>query len=137
MKRIKVLIVDDSALVRKMLNEILNSDPGIDVVGVAQDPYIAREKIKELSPDVLTLDVEMPRMDGLEVLDRVRQNHADLPVIILTASTNRAIAEGSLDRGATAYLLKPFDPEHLRQTVFDALGIESPDGSGSGAGAAT
>ena len=66
--KIKVLIVDDSALVRQILAEILDQDPGIQVVGAAADPYAAREKIKQLNPDVLTLDVEMPRMDGLTFL---------------------------------------------------------------------
>ena len=67
-KKIRVLVVDDSATMRQLLTEILNSDPAIEVVGSAADPYIAREKIKLLNPDVLTLDVEMPRMDGLAFL---------------------------------------------------------------------
>ena len=70
-QRIKVLVVDDSALIRHLLTEILSSDPGIEVVGVASDPFIAREKIKRLSPDVITLDVEMPRMDGLQFLRNI------------------------------------------------------------------
>ena len=65
---IKVLIIDDSALVRKILTLMMRKDPAIEVVGAAPDPIIAREKIKELNPDVLTLDVEMPRMDGLTFL---------------------------------------------------------------------
>ena len=65
-KKIKVLIVDDSALIRQVLTKILNSAYDIEVVGSAADPYIAREKIKRLNPDVLTLDIEMPRMDGLD-----------------------------------------------------------------------
>ncbi|HIJ33690.1 MAG TPA: response regulator, partial [Gammaproteobacteria bacterium] len=65
---IKVLIVDDSALIRKMLTSILESDPGISVVGTATDPYMAREKIKKLKPDMITLDVEMPKMDGVTFL---------------------------------------------------------------------
>ena len=69
--KIKVLIVDDSALVRQILTEILGKEPDIDVVGSATDPYMAREKIKKLNPDVLTLDVEMPRMDGLTFLSNL------------------------------------------------------------------
>ncbi|MDX2350094.1 MAG: response regulator, partial [Porticoccus sp.] len=65
---IRVLIVDDSALIRNLLTKILGDAPGIEVVGVAGDPLIARDKIKALNPDVLTLDVEMPRMDGLTFL---------------------------------------------------------------------
>lgn len=64
-RKIRVLIVDDSASVRQMLTQILESDPGIEVVGVAGDPYIAVQRISENPPDVITLDVEMPRMDGL------------------------------------------------------------------------
>jgi len=66
--KIRVLIVDDSALMRKMLTVLLQRDPQIEVVGVAPDPFFARDKIKTLNPDVLTLDVEMPRMDGLTFL---------------------------------------------------------------------
>ncbi|MGH8511475.1 MAG: response regulator, partial [Gammaproteobacteria bacterium] len=62
MSKIRVVVVDDSAVARKVLTAILNSDPGIEVVGVASDPYLARDKIKKLNPDVITLDVEMPRM---------------------------------------------------------------------------
>jgi two-component system chemotaxis response regulator CheB len=64
-KKIRVLIVDDSAVMRELLTEILSADAAIEVVGVAADAYVARERIKTLNPDVLTLDVEMPRMDGL------------------------------------------------------------------------
>lgn len=70
MNKLKVLIVDDSALIRQLLTKLLEDDSGIEVVGTASDPYVAREKIKELNPDVLTLDVEMPRMDGLTFLKK-------------------------------------------------------------------
>lgn len=78
----RVLIVDDSAVVRQMLTEILSSDPSIDVVGTAADPLLAREKIKRLAPDVITLDVEMPRMDGLAFLENLMRLHP-LPVSTL------------------------------------------------------
>ncbi len=71
MAKIKVLVVDDSALMRQMISEILKHDPEIEVVGTAADPYVAREKILALNPDVLTLDVEMPRMDGLVFLEKL------------------------------------------------------------------
>jgi two-component system chemotaxis response regulator CheB len=70
-KKIRVLIVDDSALVRKVLTEVLEADQSIEVAGVANDPHDARAKIKELNPDVLTLDVEMPRMDGITFLSNL------------------------------------------------------------------
>ncbi|MCA9468240.1 MAG: response regulator, partial [Nitrospira sp.] len=68
---IRVLVVDDSALIRNVMSEILSEDPQIEVVGTAPDPYVARDKIKALNPDVLTLDVEMPKMDGLTFLQKL------------------------------------------------------------------
>lgn len=100
---IRVLIVDDSAVVRKALSEGLSRYPDIDVVGTAMDPYAARDKIIELRPDVLTLDVEMPRMDGLSFLERLMQ-HYPIPVIIVSSLTPkhseaavRALALGAVD----------------------------------------
>ena len=84
----RVLIVDDSAVVRQMLTEILSSDPAIDVVGTAADPLLAREKIKRLAPDVITLDVEMPRMDGLAFLENLMRLHP-LPVVMISSLTER------------------------------------------------
>jgi two-component system, chemotaxis family, protein-glutamate methylesterase/glutaminase len=107
-KRIGVLIVDDSALVRRVLTEILSSDPGIKVLGTAHDAYDAREKIKALNPDVLTLDVEMPRMDGLTFLRNLMRLRP-MPVIMVSSLTERG-AEVTLDAlsiGAIDYLSKP------------------------------
>lgn len=107
-KRIKVLIVDDSALVRRMLTEMLSSDPSITVLGAAHDAYDAREKIKALNPDVLTLDVEMPRMDGLTFLRNLMRLRP-MPVIMVSSLTDRG-AEVTLDAlsiGAFDYLSKP------------------------------
>lgn len=70
-KKIPVLIVDDSALIRNVMTEILSQDPEIEVVGTAPDPYVARDKMKALNPDVLTLDVEMPKIDGLTFLQKI------------------------------------------------------------------
>ena len=85
-RRIRVLIVDDSALVRKALTDGLSSDPEIEVVGTAIDPYVARDKILQLNPDILTLDIEMPRMDGLSFLKLIMQ-HRPMPVIIISSLT--------------------------------------------------
>src|ERR1700692_1411880 len=107
-KRIKVLIVDDSALVRRMLTEMLSSDPDITVLGTANDAYDAREKIKALNPDVLTLDVEMPRMDGLRFLRNLMRLRP-MPVIMVSSLTEKG-AEVTLDAlsiGAVDYLSKP------------------------------
>src|SRR5882672_8118909 len=107
-KRIKVLIVDDSALVRRLLTEMLSSDASIIVLGTAHDAYDAREKIKALNPDVLTLDVEMPRMDGLTFLRNLMRLRP-MPVIMVSSLTERG-AEVTLDAlsvGAVDYLSKP------------------------------
>ena len=80
MPKCRVLIVDDSALMRELLTEILNSDPDIEVVGAAADPFIARDLIKAHQPNVLTLDVEMPRMDGLTFLEKLMRAYP-IPVV--------------------------------------------------------
>ncbi|MBN2864702.1 MAG: chemotaxis response regulator protein-glutamate methylesterase [Thiotrichales bacterium] len=104
----KVLIVDDSALIRQMLEEMLSSDPMIEVVGTAADPYVAREKIKELHPDVLTLDIEMPRMDGLTFLKNLMRLHP-LPVIMVSTLTESGadITFEALELGAVDFVTKP------------------------------
>src|SRR5271165_1231390 len=107
-RRIKVLIVDDSALVRRILTDILTSDPSMEVLGSAGDAYIAREKIKQLNPDVLTLDVEMPRMDGVTFLRNLMRLRP-MPVIMVSSLTEKG-AEVTLDAlsiGAVDYLPKP------------------------------
>jgi len=107
-RRIRVLIVDDSALVRKLLTEMLGSAYDIEVVGSAPDAYSAREKIKSLNPDVLTLDVEMPRMDGVTFLRNLMRLRP-MPVVMVSSLTD-AGAEITLDAlsiGAVDYLSKP------------------------------
>jgi two-component system, chemotaxis family, protein-glutamate methylesterase/glutaminase len=107
-RRTRVLVVDDSAVVRNMLCRELAKDPAIEVVGSAPDPYLARDKIVELNPDVITLDVEMPRMDGLTFLRRLMEHHP-LPVIVvssLTAKGTRTAVE-ALEAGAIDVLGKP------------------------------
>ncbi len=83
-KKIKVLIVDDSALVRQVLTRSLSSDEEIQVVGSAPDPFVARDLILELAPDVLTLDIEMPRMDGLTFLTRLMEFYP-IPVVVVSS----------------------------------------------------
>src|SRR5579872_376913 len=107
-RRIRVLIVDDSALVRSLLSDILATDPGIEVVGVAGDAHVAREKIKSLNPDVLTLDVEMPKMDGITFLKNLMRLRP-MPVVMVSSLTERG-ADVTLDAlaiGAVDYLSKP------------------------------
>lgn len=107
-KTIKVLIIDDSALVREILSKGLSMDPGIEVVGTAPDPYIARDKIVEHRPDVLTLDVEMPRMDGVEFLRRLMPQYP-LPVVMVSSLTEKGkqITFDALEAGAVDFVTKP------------------------------
>jgi len=107
-RRIRVLVVDDSALVRRAITEALGRDPSIEVVGSACDPYVAREKIIQLSPDVLTLDIEMPRMDGLTFL-RILMQHHPLPVVVISslAQHGSQAALEALEAGAVDVLAKP------------------------------
>jgi len=107
-KKIKVLVVDDSALVRGILEAGLNRDPLITVVGTASDPYVARDRILELEPDVLTLDVEMPRMDGVAFLQRLMPQYP-IPVIMVSALTERGkkITMDALEAGAIDFVTKP------------------------------
>jgi two-component system chemotaxis response regulator CheB len=108
MNKIKVLVVDDSALVRQMMQQMLNSDPQIEVVGAASDPYVARDMIKQLHPDVLTLDVEMPRMDGVSFLRNLMRLHP-LPVVMVSSLTERGadVTLEAMDLGAVDFVTKP------------------------------
>src|SRR5215470_17110721 len=110
-RHIRVLIVDDSAIVRKILSEALAAAPDIEVVGTAPDPIIAGDKIKSLAPDVLTLDIEMPRMDGLTFLKNLMQSHP-LPAIVISslAQPSCRAAIQALELGAVEVLAKPDGP---------------------------
>lgn len=107
-KVIRVLVVDDSALVRNILSQGLSLDPNIEVVGTASDPYMARDKIVELNPDVLTLDVEMPRMDGVTFLRKLMPQFP-LPTVMVSSLTQRGkqITIEALDAGAVDFVAKP------------------------------
>ena len=108
MKRIKVLIVDDSAVVRQALEEVLSSDPAIEVIATARDPFVAAERIKEQVPDVITLDIEMPRMDGITFLQKIMSQHP-IPVVICSslAGTHSETALKALEYGAADIIEKP------------------------------
>ena len=105
---VRVLVVDDSAVVRQVLTELLSRDPDIEVVGAAADPYLAREKIKRLNPDVLTLDVEMPRMDGLAFLENLMRLRP-MPVVMVSSLTERGaeVTLQALALGAVDFVTKP------------------------------
>ena len=108
MSRIKVLIVDDSAVVRQAMTDILSSDPAIEVVGAARDPYLAVERMKEVIPDVITLDVEMPRMDGITFLQKIMSQHP-LPVVMVSSLTENGSETTfkALEYGAVDIIQKP------------------------------
>ncbi len=105
---IKVLVVDDSALMRSVLSEVINSAPDLEVVGAAPDPIVAREMIKSLNPDVLTLDIEMPKMDGLDFLARLMRLRP-MPVVMISSLTKRGSEATlqALELGAVDFLPKP------------------------------
>ena len=108
MKPVRVLIVDDSALVRQTLSEVLTSDPGIEIMATAGDPFIAADRIREEIPDVILLDVEMPRMDGITFLQRIMKQHP-IPVVICSTLTEKGAetALRALEYGAVEIVTKP------------------------------
>lgn len=143
-RRIRVLIVDDSAIVRKVLSEILAGEPDLEVVGTAPDPYVARDRIAALNPDVLTLDIEMPRMDGLTFLKKLMHFHP-MPVVLISSlapkSCTAAIAAMELG-GAVEVLAKPGGPYSvgdLRPVLLEKIRAvaQSNQGLRSGLAAAT
>jgi len=109
MAPIRILVVDDSVVIRKMLGDTLSQEPGFEVVASAGDGRIALSKIQQLNPDLVTLDVEMPVMDGLETLKEVRRLHPKMPVIMFSTLTERGAATtlDALSWGASDYVTKP------------------------------
>ncbi|HFE36902.1 MAG TPA: chemotaxis response regulator protein-glutamate methylesterase [Gammaproteobacteria bacterium] len=123
MKKVKVLIIDDSALVRQILSEILSSDPQIEVVGTASDPLVGRDKIKQLNPDVLTLDVEMPKMDGITFLSNLMRLRP-MPVVMISSLTEAGadITFEALEIGAVDFVPKPkVDVAHGIEQYSDTI----------------
>ncbi len=126
MLKIRVLIVDDSVVIRKILSDELSKDPMIEIAGVAANGRIALQKIPQINPDVITLDIEMPEMDGLETLREIRKVYADLPVIMFSTLTERggAATLDALAHGASDYVTKPANVgkvSEARQRVRDDL----------------
>ncbi len=119
MKPVRVLIIDDSAFMREILSTLLSSDEQIEVVGTAADPYVAREKIKALNPDVLTLDVEMPRMDGLAFLRKVMALRP-MPVVMISSLTQEGagVTLEALEVGAVDFVPKP--DQDVRRGIEDS-----------------
>jgi two-component system chemotaxis response regulator CheB len=119
-RKIRVLIVDDSAIVRRILSEALSGEDDIEVAGTAPDPYVARDKILALRPDVLTLDIEMPRMDGLTFLRKLMHFHP-LPAIVISSLTQPSChaAIQALEYGAVEVLAKPGGPYSVGELRHD------------------
>src|SRR5690349_5889739 len=109
MPKVRVLVVDDSVVVRRILSETLAAEPDIEVVGAVGSASLALAKLAQTSVDVVTLDVEMPEVSGLELLIEIRQRFPSLPVIMFSSLTQRAAATtlDALARGATDYVTKP------------------------------
>lgn len=131
MDKIKVLIVDDSAVMRKALAEALSTSKNIEVVGTALDPYIAVNKINRLEPDILTLDIEMPRMDGITFLSKLMISHP-MPVIMVSALTEEGATKTieALQRGAVDFVLKPKSDDKDSWTKFSEDLVEKVLGAG-------
>jgi len=122
-RKIRVLVVDDSALVRQILSEALSSDSAIEVVGTASDPYMAREKIRSLNPDVLTLDVEMPRMDGITFLGNLMRLRP-MPVVMVSTLTEKGadVTLRALELGAVDFVAKPkIDLAHTLESYAEEI----------------
>lgn len=109
MPKIRVLIVDDSVVIRRIVSDIINSDPDLEVAGIAANGRIALDKINQINPDIMTLDVEMPEMDGLQTLAALRKTHPKLPVIMFSTLTERGgvTTLEALSLGASDYVTKP------------------------------
>ncbi len=121
--KIRVLIVDDSSVVRKVLAEILSADPALEVVGSAANGRLALDAVARLNPDIVTLDVEMPEMDGIETVKRLRKTHSKLPIIMFSAFTDRGSSATirALANGASDYVFKPANSTQSRVVIRDQL----------------
>ncbi|MGV6815733.1 MAG: protein-glutamate methylesterase/protein-glutamine glutaminase [Thiotrichales bacterium] len=131
LKAVKVLVVDDSALMRKLLTDILSSDADIDVVGAAEDAYQARDMIKQLHPDVLTLDIEMPRMDGIQFLRNLMRLRP-MPVVMISThtTTGAGVTLDALEIGAVDFIAKPKVDEGLDISNYRAEVIRKVKAAG-------
>ena len=119
-RRIRVLLVDDAATVRRLVAEAIADDPALEVAGTAAHGQMGLERIEELHPDVVLLDLEMPVMNGLDCLRRLRADSAteNLPVMMVTTESEMAQVALALDAGANEYLMKPFDRQALLEKLL-------------------
>ena len=126
MNDIRVLIVDDSASVRRVMSEILHAPPEIEVIGTAPDPFAAARRIQESVPDVLVLDIEMPRMDGYQFATHVRNDPKvkHLPIIMITSRSGEKHRAKAIEIGVNDYLSKPYQESQLIAAITALLGRE-------------
>lgn len=117
----RILIVDDAAFMRMMIKDILSKN-GFEVVGEAQDGVEAVEKYKELTPDLVTLDITMPEMDGLSALKEIKQIDQDANVIMCSAMGQQAMVIDAIQAGAKDFIVKPFQAERVVEAIQKALG---------------
>lgn len=119
MARKRVLVVDDSVVVRKLVSDVVNADPDLEVCGTASNGRIALQKVTQLAPDLVTLDVEMPDMNGIEALTALRETHPNLPVVMFSTLTERGarVTLDALMRGANDYVTKPANVGGVRESM--------------------
>ena len=123
-KKIRVLVVDDSALMRKLISQVLQRDPSIEVVGTAMDGAIGLKKIDELHPHVVTLDIDMPRMDGIEATRIIRASSAHgsrIPILAITASVSPAEVRSYREAGMNDVVAKPIEASRLLEALSTAM----------------
>ena len=127
LSQIAVLIVDDSAVVRQVTRKILETDASIEVIGVAADPIFARQKMGQRWPDVIILDIEMPRMDGFEVLTRIRETEKLMktPVMMVTSLSGEKHRMRAFDIGANEYCGKPYQEEEILKVIDQLLNAKA------------
>jgi two-component system chemotaxis response regulator CheB len=136
MRRLRVLIVDDSVVMRRLVSDMIQSDPALEVAGIAHHGRIALAKVPQVTPDIVTLDIDMPEMDGLETLARLRAEYPDLPVIMLSGLTEDGakLTFDALAMGAADYVTKPsgvgVNPSHVEQTRCELIGKLKALGAG-------
>ena len=118
-QRVKVLIVDDSALIRAHLKKQIGSVPYVEIVGLAPDPFVARDILMKESPDLVLLDMEMPRMDGLELVSRIRsqEEFRTTPVVMVTSRAGEKHRKLAREAGADEHVVKPFNDDNLMNLI--------------------
>ena len=122
---IKVMIVDDSAVMREVMQQLLAPHKDIEVIGAAMDPLLAMQKMQSVWPDVILLDIEMPRMDGYELATAMRADprYKDVPIVMITSRSGDKHRQRAFDIGVQRYLGKPYQELDLMRNVYDLLGI--------------